>query len=40
MKELLRTMTRSAYDLQKLRIEMGNRLCAAFKSKLGAEPGA
>ena len=35
----LRTMVRSAYDLQKLRVEMGNRLVATFKSKLGHKPG-
>jgi hypothetical protein len=38
-KSLLRTMVRSAYDLQKLRIEMGNRLVAQFKAKLGGQPG-
>ena len=38
IKGLLRTMVRSAYDLQKLRIEMGNRLVAQFKSKLGGKP--
>jgi Transposase IS116/IS110/IS902 family len=38
-RSLLRTMVRSAYDLQKLRIEMGNRLVAQFKSKLGGQPG-
>ena len=38
-KGALRTMVRSAYDLQKLRIEMGNRLVATFKSKIGGEPG-
>lgn len=32
-------MVRSAYDLQKLRVEMGNRLVATFKSKLGHTPG-
>jgi hypothetical protein len=36
---VLRTMVRSAYDLQKLRVQMGNRLCATFKSKLGVKPG-
>lgn len=36
---VLRTMVRSAYDLQKLRVQMGNRLCATFKSKLGGKPG-
>ena len=35
----LRTLCRSAYDLQKLRIEQGNRLVAQFKSKLGGKPG-
>jgi hypothetical protein len=35
----LKTMVRSSYDLQKLRIEMGNRLVATFKAKLGATPG-
>jgi hypothetical protein len=38
-KALLRTMVRGAYDLQKLRIEQGNRLVAQFKSKLGHKPG-
>lgn len=37
--EVLRTMVRSCYDLQKLRVQMGNRLCATFKSKLGVKPG-
>ena len=32
-------MVRGVYDLQKLRIESGNRLVATFKSKLGHEPG-
>jgi hypothetical protein len=31
----LKAMTRGAYDLQKLRIQTGLRLCANFKSKLG-----
>ena len=35
----LRTLCRSAYDLQKLRIETGNRIAAQFKSKLGGKPG-
>lgn len=38
-KGLLRTMVRSAYDLQKLRVEMGNRLVATFKHKLGYKAG-
>lgn len=35
---MLRTMIRSAYDLQRLRIETGNRIVAQFKSKLGYKP--
>jgi len=35
----LRTITRGAYDLQKLRIQMGNRIVGNFKAKLGQEPG-
>lgn len=35
----LRAMTRGAYDLQKLRIQAGLRLCANFRSKLGQAPG-
>lgn len=35
----LKTMVRGAYDLQKLRIQMGNRIVGNFKSKLGQEPG-
>jgi len=31
----LRTMVRGAYDLQKLRIQMGLRLCANFRARLG-----
>lgn len=34
----IRTMVRSAYDLQKLRIQMGNRITMQFKAKLGQEP--
>lgn len=34
----LRAMTRGAYDIQKLRIEMGNRICAAYRVKLGIAP--
>ena len=32
-------MTRGGYDIQKLRIEMGNRLVANFRVKLGIDPG-
>lgn len=31
-------MVRGAYDIQQLRIEAGNRLCANFRSKLGLDP--
>lgn len=32
-------MVRGAYDLQKLRIQMGNRIVANFKARLGQEAG-
>jgi len=35
----VRIMVRSMYDLQKLRIEVGNRIVAEWKSRHGAEPG-
>ena len=35
----LRTVVRGAYDIQKLRIQMGNRIVGNFKAKLGQEPG-
>ena len=35
----LRAMTRGAYDIQKLRIEMGNRVVANWKAKRGQAPG-
>lgn len=35
----LRTIVRGAYDIQKLRIMMGNRIVAQFKAKLGQKPG-
>ncbi len=38
-RELLRTMTFSAYDLQKLRIQMGLRLCANFRNQLKQAEG-
>lgn len=37
-KQTLKTMVRGTYDLQKLRIEMGNRIIGNFKSKLGQAP--
>lgn len=36
----LRTMVRGAYDIQQLRIQMGNRIVGSFKVKLGQAPGA
>lgn len=38
-KMLLRAMVQGMYDIQKQRIETGNRLCATFKYKLGIKPG-
>lgn len=35
----IRPLVRGAYDIQKIRIEMGNRLVANFKSTLGVEIG-
>ena len=35
----LRSLVRGAYDIQALRIMMGNRICAQFKAKLGQRPG-
>lgn len=32
---IIRTLVRSVYDLQKIRMQMGNRLAANFRSKLG-----
>lgn len=37
--ENLKTIVRGAYDVQKLRIQMGNRIVGNFKAKLGQEPG-
>lgn len=36
-RQILRSLTRGTYDIQKLRVEMGNRLCAAFRSRLGLD---
>lgn len=38
-RESIRAIVRGVYDLQKMRIETGNRLVAAFKAKLGIQPG-
>jgi hypothetical protein len=35
----LKTIVRGAYDLQKLRIQTGNRITGNFKAKLGQVPG-
>ena len=35
---LIRTMVRGVYDLQKLRIQFGNRITGNFKAKLGQTP--
>jgi len=34
----LRTLVRGSYDVQKIRIQMGNRIVANWKAKLGQEP--
>lgn len=34
-KETIRTMVRGIYDLQQVRVQMGNRITTSFKSKLG-----
>lgn len=39
MRENVRVLVRGAYDIQKLRIQMGNRIVGNFKVKLGQEPG-
>jgi hypothetical protein len=36
----IKTMVRGAYDIQKLRIQMGNRIVANWKAKLGQAPSA
>lgn len=38
-RDVLSTMVRGAYAIQKLRIQTGNRLCAAFRVRLGIESG-
>lgn len=38
-KQTLKAMVRGGYDIQKLRIEAGNRLVANFRTRLGIEPG-
>jgi len=36
-RQALRVIVSGAYDLQKLRIQMGNRIVINFKSRLGNE---
>lgn len=36
---LIRTSVRTLYDMQKIRIQAGNRIVASFRQKLGIEPG-
>ena len=38
MSNALRTIVRGAYDVQKLRIQTGNRVVANYKARLGQEP--
>lgn len=38
MKQQLKTMVRGAYDIQKMRIQMGNRIVGNFKAKIGQAP--
>jgi len=38
-RSILRQLVRGFYDIQKLRISIGNRLCANFYVKIGVEPG-
>lgn len=37
-RDMIRPLVRGSYSIQHLRIECGNRICAAFKSKLGQLP--
>lgn len=37
-RDLIRPIVRGAYNLQSLRVQTGNRVCAAFKFKLGQLP--
>jgi hypothetical protein len=39
LRGLIRQIVRGVYDIQKLRISMGNRVAAAFKTKLGIKSG-
>lgn len=38
LSQIVRTSVRSTYDFQKLRIQMGNRIAAQFRHKLGINP--
>jgi 6-pyruvoyl-tetrahydropterin synthase len=37
--EKIRPLVRGYYDIQKLRIQFGNRVCSTFKVKIGIKPG-
>lgn len=37
-RDILRCIVRNSYDIQQMRIQTGNRVCAAFRTKLGLEP--
>lgn len=39
-RQTVKTMVRGCYDVQKLRISMGNRIAGNFKVKLGIKPGS
>jgi len=34
----IKPLVRGCYDVQKLRIQFGNRICTAFKTKIGIKP--
>ena len=36
---IIRVLVRGAYDIQKLRIQMGNRIVGNYKARLGIPPG-
>lgn len=38
-KQTLRQLTKSIYDIQKLRIQIGNRIAGNFRAKMGQDPG-
>jgi hypothetical protein len=38
-KDLIKSLVRGAYDIQTLRIQMGNRIAGNFRSRVGVKPG-